>query len=182
MLIVYRLGSRDIAIEEQYQQLKEQYAEFQRHLAEKEKDSQSSGNRMRGLRSLLHRGSRADLRSMIKQEESGTQNAPTKLSTKQAGLFAPDIEGVREAVLYAKKEWEKKPRLFSGRAQSCFEKCCDTLNNHIGLLSLLPDQSEYFSILCGGIKVIIKVSKIFYSHKNTEVEISPRMTLENYEG
>ncbi len=96
---------------------------------------------------------------MIEQEERGVQNPPPTTKLNTADSFAQDIENVREAVVYVKQEWEKKPRLFNGQVQGCFEKCCTTLNDHIGLLSMLPEQNQYFSILCGGIKMIIKVSK-----------------------
>ncbi|KAG9242577.1 hypothetical protein BJ878DRAFT_162933 [Calycina marina] len=85
-----------------------------------------------------------------------------KIEASQDGCSEKDtysaIEGVRDAVVFAKQEWERKPRLLNGRAQACFEKCCTTMNNHINVLSLLPLDNEYFSVLCGGIKLIIKAS------------------------
>ena len=150
----------------QYKQLKEQCVEFQRHLAEKEKEAQDSGSKGKRIRRLLRIGNKAEPQSLITQEENTTQVASTDQSVNQAVSFEPDIDGVREAVAYAKQQWEEKPRLFNGRAQRCFEKCCSTMNDHIGLLGMLPQQDQYFSVLCGGIKVIINVSEIYCTRMN----------------
>ena len=56
------------------------------------------------------------------------------------------------------KQQSKNSKGFWGRLRVAFRKLGDHNKAIEGWLGLLPDESEYLSILCGGLKLILKVS------------------------
>ena len=69
----------------------------------------------------------------------------------------PRIEDVTATVLEAERKWRDKDRLGNGKAQGCFHALCRILSDHANMFDMLPHQSQYSSIICGGIKILIKV-------------------------
>lgn len=69
------------------------------------------------------------------------------------------IEDVMKAVDDAKKVYDKKEqRPIFGAIRKAFRKLGDHEGTLRTWLSVLPGESEYFSIICGGIQLILGVS------------------------
>ena len=47
-----------------------------------------------------------------------------------------------------------------GKTRRYFDKFCKSLNSHSTMLEVLPNQSQYLSILCGVVKTLLKVNII----------------------
>jgi hypothetical protein len=56
------------------------------------------------------------------------------------------------------KEYEDKKSKVWNRIHLAFRKLGDGAGAFEGWLGLLPNQSEYMSVVCGGLKLIVKVS------------------------
>ena len=108
------------------------------------------------------------LRRGSKQTETPRSNGITEIATVDPAQpipdpetdFPPTIEGVMKVVSFAQDSWRTKGRMANGKAQARFHRFCGTLDSHSTMFSVLPDQNEYFSLFCGGVKTLIKVDML----------------------
>jgi hypothetical protein len=69
------------------------------------------------------------------------------------------MDELRTTVLAAKEKYKSTPRL-----PSYLDSIFSTLDAHSNLFSILPSQSQYFSVFCGVVKVLIKVRALAIFH------------------
>ena len=69
------------------------------------------------------------------------------------------IEDFQEAVKRTKKEWENKDRMFGGKPQSFFHKIIGKFGAHSNLFKMIPQQTNYTSIVTGAATILISVRK-----------------------
>lgn len=110
-----------------------------------------------GKLSVFHRGSKKDQKSTVMEDSKNISKGSDNWKKGNQGQSPPSIEDVKRAVFDTQEQWRSKPRMFNGKAQKYFHQFCGTLNNHLGLFSMLPDRDRYFSIFCGGVLTLIKV-------------------------
>lgn len=85
----------------------------------------------------------------------------TKNSSWKGGSLRNDeltIQSLKDFMKKSTAEYENKPRLAGGKVQKYFHRICNKLDAYSALLDLLPSQSQYCSIFCGSIKLLIKAS------------------------
>ena len=68
------------------------------------------------------------------------------------------LEDVQTTVKEAKKTWEGKKRLFSGKPQKVYHDVMCNLDAHSGLLSMLPQSNDYVTLVSGAVKTVVKVN------------------------
>lgn len=74
------------------------------------------------------------------------------------------MEDVIKAIDDAKKAYDEKgEKGFFGPIRKAFRKLGDNEGAGKAWLGLLPGESHYFSIICGGIKLILGVSCLTFS-------------------
>jgi hypothetical protein len=84
-----------------------------------------------------------------------------KKSTWKGGSLRNDeltIEALKDFMKKSTEEYENKPRFAGGKVQKYFHKVCNKLDAYSALLDLLPSQSQYCSIFCGSIKLLVRAS------------------------
>ena len=144
-------------IEVQYKLLNDQYSEFVQHLLKKEEKSKENNT--------IEKKRWGKLKN-IGRSSKNDQKPSTEVVVKPTGPpqddpatdYPPTIEGVKQVVFYAQEKWKTKPRMCNGKVQANFHKFCGTLDGHKTLASMIPDQNEYFSLFCAGVKTLIKAS------------------------
>ena len=67
------------------------------------------------------------------------------------------LTDVQAAVIDAKRTWEKKKRLFGGKAQQKYHDVMCNLDAHSGVLNMLPQSNTYVSVVAGAVTTIVKV-------------------------
>lgn len=70
----------------------------------------------------------------------------------------PKFEDLLSTVKSAIDQWETRDRKLGRRIPYYFRSFCKHLNAYSNLLSLIPSQSVYCSLISGAIQVIVKVS------------------------
>ncbi|EEA28122.1 hypothetical protein PMAA_029400 [Talaromyces marneffei ATCC 18224] len=76
----------------------------------------------------------------------------------------PDIKCLIDTVSKAASTWqEDRERSKSGRLKEKFSKLCENCQNHSKLLSVIPSQDKYISLLTGSLSAIAQAS---INHKN----------------
>lgn len=68
------------------------------------------------------------------------------------------IEDFQQAVRKTKREWEDKDRMFSGRPQMFFHKIIGKFGAHKNLFRMVPQQTNYTSIVTGAATILVSVS------------------------
>lgn len=81
---------------------------------------------------------------------------PSHLRTDEEITTWEQVEAITSAVQF---QWEAKSKeSVVGRAKALFRRMCQGLNNHAGVLEMIPSQNNYTSLIVGSITMIIKVS------------------------
>ena len=70
------------------------------------------------------------------------------------------LQDVQASVNEAKKLWEGKKRLFSGKPQKVYHDIMCNLDAHSGLLCMLPQSNDYVSLVAGAVKTVVKVKLV----------------------
>lgn len=111
-------------------------------------------------------GISATLRKKIQELEASRNNFAKYLSDEQKKAIAqsPDTtEAILALVDSANFTWCERSRSGNEVANTLkrkFHQVCKSLDQHDGLFSLLPKESEYVSIFYGAINSVIAVSSI----------------------
>lgn len=71
------------------------------------------------------------------------------------------IEDFQEAVQKTKREYEAKDRLFGGKPQKFFHKIIGKFGAHANLFKVIPQQTNYTSIVTGAATILVAVSRTF---------------------
>lgn len=72
----------------------------------------------------------------------------------------PDLKVLFGAVQTSSKTWQQQSKNTKrGKVKSAFGGLCQHLQDHQSILNLIPNQSEYFSLLCGSLTTVILVSQ-----------------------
>ena len=66
---------------------------------------------------------------------------------------------VEAAVAEAKKTYETKDRVFSGKPQKVYHDVMCNLDAHSGVLGVIPQGNTYVSLVTGAVKTLVKVRK-----------------------
>ena len=69
------------------------------------------------------------------------------------------LEDFQEAVKKTKREYEAKDRVFGGKPQKFFHKIIGKFGAHANLFKVVPQQTNYTSIVTGAATILVAVSK-----------------------
>jgi hypothetical protein len=69
------------------------------------------------------------------------------------------IEDFQDAVKRTKLEWETKDRIFGGKPQKFFHKIIGKFGAHRNLFKMIPQQTNYTSLVTGAATILVSVSK-----------------------
>ena len=72
------------------------------------------------------------------------------------------LHNLRSLVERKKTDWDGKSRWFNGKPQEIYHDVLEKLDAHRSLLSMLPSQEKYLSILTGAINTLASVSYLIH--------------------
>jgi hypothetical protein len=75
-----------------------------------------------------------------------------------AGVKGWSLEDFQKAVRRAKTEWEEKDRIFGGQPQKYFHKIIGKFGAHKNLFKMVPQQTNYTSLVTGAATILVSVS------------------------
>lgn len=83
---------------------------------------------------------------------------PSHLQTNEEISTWDQVETIVSAV---QAQWDAKgKRGLVDRAKGHFRRMCQGLNNHAGVLKMIPSENNYTSLIVGSVTMIIKVSQV----------------------
>jgi hypothetical protein len=110
------------------------------------------------LRETLYKDIEGDKQDFLKAMEFYEANAEGKYKTHINMKKTHSMKEVLNSIEEARKKYdEKESGVFFGQIRKAFRKLGEKENVCNAWLGLLPGDSEYFSIICGGLKMIFGV-------------------------
>ena len=101
----------------------------------------------------------SDQREFLNAMELYEANAEPKYKLHVNMKETHSLDDVLRSIDEAKKNYDAKEAGFFGSIRKAFRKLGDNESVCNTWLGLLPGDSEYFSIICGGLKMIFGVKK-----------------------
>ena len=75
----------------------------------------------------------------------------------------PSLKTLRNSVKEASESWEEQRKgTVTGRLKNKFSSLCKTMENHRALLSVIPKNDKYVSLLTGSLSAIAQVKFSFH--------------------
>lgn len=113
------------------------------------------------LRESLYRDIKGDQKNFLTAMEYYDANAEPKYKVHINMKETHSMKDVMKAIEDARMKYDEKERKgFFGPIRRAFRGLGNNQDTCTAWLGLLPGESEYFSIICGGLKMIFGVSDL----------------------
>jgi hypothetical protein len=111
------------------------------------------------MRESLYKDVEGDEKSFLAAIEDYNKNAEGKYKVPINMKEVHSMDDVMKAIDEARENYDEKERKgFFGPIRKAFRGIGNNQSACSAWLSLLPEESQYFSIICGGLTLIIHVS------------------------